>query len=56
LLLAALYHPVWTSAIYRPQDVLLALLALAALMVWKLPPWLVVIGGGAAGYWLGMVP
>jgi len=55
LLLAALYHPVWTSAIYRPQDVLLALLALAALMVWKLPPWLVVMGGGAAGVLLRML-
>ena len=55
LLLAALYHPVWTSAIYRPLDVLLALLALAALMVWKLPPWLVVMGGGAAGVLLSML-
>ncbi len=49
LLLAALYQPVWTSAIFNEYDVALALLALAALMVWKLPPWLVVIGCGVLG-------
>ncbi len=52
LLLAALYQPVWTSAILRPADVGLALLALVALMRWKLPPWLVVIGCGVAGWLL----
>lgn len=54
LLLAALYHPVWTSAIDRPQDFGLALLALIALMFWKLPPWLVVIAGGASGWLLSL--
>jgi chromate transporter len=49
LLLAALYQPVWKSAIYTPQDFGLALIALVALIVWKLPPWLVVIGSGMAG-------
>ena len=49
LLLAALYDPVWTSAINGPLDIALALLALAALARWKLPPWLAVIGCGAAG-------
>ncbi|MCK2097351.1 chromate efflux transporter [Thauera aromatica] len=49
LLLAALYQPVWTSAIHAPQDFGLALVALVALMFWKLPPWLVVIGSGVAG-------
>ncbi|MGM2628807.1 chromate transporter, partial [Bacillus cereus group sp. Bce038] len=44
LLLAALYNPVWTSAIHAPQDFGLALVALVALMFWKLPPWLVVVG------------
>jgi chromate transporter len=52
LLLAALYQPVWTSAIHRPQDFGLALTAFVALMFWKLPPWLVVIGSGAAGWLL----
>jgi len=52
LLLAALYQPVWTSAIQQPQDFGLALVAL---MFWKLPPWLVVMGGGAAGWLLSIV-
>ncbi len=50
LLLAALYDPVWTSAVSSPTDFALALIALAALMVWKLPPWLVVLAGGIAGW------
>ena len=50
LLLAALYHPVWTSAILQPQDFGLAVLALVALMFWKVAPWLVVIGSGIAGW------
>lgn len=50
LLLAALYQPVWTSAILAPQDLVLALLALIALMFWKLPPWLVVLGTAVAGW------
>lgn len=37
LLLAALYQPVWTSAIFSARDFGLALIALVALMVWKLP-------------------
>lgn len=49
LLLAALYQPVWTSAIHTPQDFGLALMALVALMFWKLPPWLVVLGSGISG-------
>jgi chromate transporter len=52
LLLAALYDPVWTSAVHAPRDFALALLALLALMFWKLPPWLVVVGSGLAGWLL----
>ena len=50
LLLAALYDPVWTNAIFGPYDFALALAALVALMAWRLPPWLVVIVGGLAGW------
>ncbi len=50
LLLAALYQPVWTSAIFKPVDFALALLALVALMHWKLPAWLAVLSGGLAGW------
>ncbi len=56
LLLAALYQPVWTSAIHAPQDFGLALVALVALMFWKLPPWLVVVGTGVTGGLLSLVP
>lgn len=55
LLLAALYQPVWTSAILSAQDFGLALIAFVALMFWKLPPWLVVIAGGAAGWLLHLL-
>lgn len=49
LLLAAFYQPVWLSAIHAPQDFAFALLALVALMFWKLPPWLVVLASAGAG-------
>jgi len=52
LLLAALYQPLWTSAIIEAKDFGLALVALIALMFWKVPAWLVVIGCGAAGWLL----
>jgi chromate transporter len=49
LLLAALYKPVWTSAIHAPADFAIAVVALVLLVSWKVPPWLVVIlGAGAA--------
>ncbi|MCK9503175.1 MAG: chromate efflux transporter [Porticoccaceae bacterium] len=54
LLLAALYQSVWSSAIHAPQDFGLALLALVALMFWKLPPWLVVIACGLGGWLLSL--
>jgi chromate transporter len=54
LLLAALYHPVWTSAIHAPADVALGLVDFALLAFWKWPPWLVVVlsalGGAALAY------
>jgi chromate transporter len=51
LLLAALYRPVWTSAIHAPVDVALGLVDFGLLVFWKWPPWLVVMLsalGGAA--------
>jgi len=50
LLLAALYQPVWTSAIRGPADMGLAFAAFGLLALWKAPAWLVVMfaaGGGA---------
>jgi chromate transporter len=49
LLLAALYRPVWTSAIFAPVDFALAIVAFLALAIWKLPPWLVVVLAAVAG-------
>jgi chromate transporter len=53
LLLAALYTPVWTSAIFSPKDFGLALAAFLLLTWWKTPPWLVVILGALAASALG---
>jgi chromate transporter len=54
LLLAALYQPVWTSAILTPADFGLGLLAFGALAYFKVPPWLVVIASGVAGWLLSV--
>lgn len=40
---AALYQPVWTSAILGPHEFALALSGFLLLSVWKLPAWAVVI-------------
>jgi chromate transporter len=53
LLLAALYQPVWTSAIGTAADFALALACLTMLALWKLPPWLVVALAAAVGALLG---
>lgn len=52
LLLAAFVDPVWTSAIHSAHDFALAVIALVALMFWRLPPWLVVTGCGFAGWFI----
>jgi chromate transporter len=46
---AALYSPVWTSAVTTPHDFVLALGGFLLLTVWKLPPWIVVVLLAAAG-------
>ena len=43
LLLAALYHPVWTAGITGPKDFALAIAAFLLLYAWQVTPWLVVI-------------
>jgi chromate transporter len=45
LLLAALYTPVWTSAIFAPADFALGIVAFLLLVMWRVPPWAVVILG-----------
>jgi chromate transporter len=46
---AALYNPVWTSAVLTPRDFALALTGFLLLTVWKVPPWIVVMLLAAAG-------
>ncbi len=54
ILLAALYNPVWTSAVRTPHDFALAAAAFALLTLWRAPPWAVVLfcaAGGAGLPW-----
>ncbi|MGX5735846.1 chromate efflux transporter [Bosea thiooxidans] len=46
---AALYDPVWTSAVLSPRDFVLALGGFLLLTVWKAPSWVVVLLLTAAG-------
>ena len=46
---AALYNPVWTSAVMTPRDFALALGGFLLLTVWKTPPWIVVVLLATAG-------
>jgi chromate transporter len=55
LLLAALYRPVWTSAIFGPADFALGIVAFLLLTLWAVPPWLVVIFGAIAASAIAMV-
>jgi chromate transporter len=55
LLLAALYQPVWTSTIKNAYDFLFALAAFGLLVVWKLPPWIVVLLAALVGGLLSLL-
>lgn len=52
---AALYNPVWTSAVLSPRDFALALAGFLLLTVWKSPPWIVVVLLAVAGLVFGGV-
>ena len=56
LLLAALYKPVWTSAIFGPADFAIGILAFLLLAFWAVPPWLVVIFGAVAATVVSGIP
>jgi chromate transporter len=56
LLLAALYHPVWTAGITNPGDFALAIMAFLLLFMWQVPPWIVVMLSAAGGQGLAMLP
>lgn len=55
ILAAALCTPVITSGITGFVPLVIALACLAMLLVWKLPAWLVVIGGACAGLLAGFL-
>ena len=51
---AALYNPVWSSAVLTARDFTLALGGFLLLTVWKAPPWIVVVLLAAAGALSGL--
>jgi chromate transporter len=55
LLLAALYTPVWTSAIDKPTDFGLGIVAFLMLAMWRIPPWIVVILGALVASAMGAI-
>jgi chromate transporter len=55
LLAAAFYDPVWTTAVDRPADFVVAAGAFVALAVWKVSPVWVVVAGALAGAGLAAV-
>jgi chromate transporter len=52
---AALYSPVFTSAIGDSRDFTLALACFVALTAWKAPPWAVVLLAAAGGVGLARI-
>jgi len=53
---AALYNPVWTTAVLNPRDFALAVTAFVLLTVWKFAPWIVVLITAAGGVALAFIP
>jgi hypothetical protein len=49
ILLAALYQPIWTSAIDSAKSLALALILFAGLQIWKIAPWILVVIGAVVG-------
>nr|WP_294503079.1 chromate efflux transporter [uncultured Rhodopila sp.] len=50
VLLAALFTPIWTGTVHTAADFGLGLVAFLLLVLWKLPPWCVVVFGAFAGW------
>jgi len=55
ILLAALYNPVWTSAIHSQLDFCLAAFAVLLLSWWRVPSWAVVLITAVAAYAIATV-
>jgi chromate transporter len=56
LLLAALYHPVWTAGITSAKDFALAITAFLLLYIWQVTPWLVVVLSAVSASLLALLP
>jgi chromate transporter len=54
LLAAALYNPVWTSSVLKPEDFGLALVGFVLLTVWRTPPLIVVVISALGGMALAL--
>ncbi|PWW28458.1 chromate transporter [Cytobacillus oceanisediminis] len=55
ILIAAFYHPIWTSSILEPADFAFAAVLFSMLVYWKLPPWVIVVTGAIGGNILGLI-
>ena len=55
VLLAALYTPVWTAGVHTEAGFALALVALLALTMWAVTPWIVVVAGALVAAVLGAI-
>lgn len=55
ILISALYTPIWTSSILKPADFALAAILFVMLLYFKLPPWVIVVTGGAGGMLIGFL-
>ncbi len=49
ILIAAFYHPIFTSSIFTPIDFAFAAVLFSMLVYWKLPPWIIVVTGAIGG-------
>ncbi|WP_431800787.1 hypothetical protein [Microbacterium sp. bgisy203] len=56
ILAAALYTPVFTTAITGPGPFCLALICFVLLTAWHLPPWAVVLVGALGGPVVALLP
>lgn len=49
ILIAAFYHPIWTSSILSPMDFAFAAILFSMLAYWKRSPWIIVVTGAVGG-------
>ncbi|OEF97084.1 chromate transporter [Desulfuribacillus alkaliarsenatis] len=55
ILIAALYHPIWTNSILSAVDFAFAAVLFSMLVFWKLPPWVIVLTGALGGFLLTLL-